>query len=84
MAGRLTVVARGETFTRLVTTPIGEPENFPSVEDVRRKFEALAMPVLGAERTNRLADAVLALDTLGDIARLARLGAPVLSAQLAG
>ncbi len=84
MAGRLTILARGESFSLVVPVPAGEPETFPSLGDLRAKFDALATPVLGPDRTARLAEAVLAMDTLSDIARLTRLGAPVLSARLAG
>ncbi len=84
MAGRLTIVARGETFAKVIAVPTGEPETFPGIGDLRAKFDALATPVLGTERTARLAEAVLTMDTLSDIARLTRLGAPVLSARLAG
>ena len=84
MAGHLTITARGGTFAHTVAAPVGEPENFPSLEDLRGKFDALVTPVLGPDRTARLANAVLAIDTLNDIARLTRLGTPVLSARLAG
>ena len=84
MAGRLTIAARGGTFARTIALPVGEPENFPSPGDLRAKFDALVTPALGSERAARLANAVLAIDTLSDIARLTRLGTPVLSARLAG
>lgn len=84
MAGHLSITARGGSFAQTVATPVGEPENFPSLDDLRGKFDALATPVLGPDRTARLANAVLAIDTLNDIARLTRLGTPVLSARLAG
>jgi 2-methylcitrate dehydratase PrpD len=84
MAGRLTVVTRGGTFSRVVAVPIGEPETFPTADDLRAKFDALATPVLGPERTARLADAVLAMDGVGDISRLMRLGVPLMAARLAG
>ena len=84
IAGRLTVVARGVTFAHTVAVPIGEPENFPSLGDLRGKFDAMTTPVMGPDRTARLANTVLAIDTLNDIARLTRLGTPVVSARLAG
>ena len=84
MAGRLTVVTRGRTVSHTVAMPTGEPETFPTAGDVRGKFDALVTPVLGPERAGRLANAVLTLDALSDIARLTRLGSPVLSARLAG
>ena len=84
MAGRITIAGRGRIFAQVVAVPAGEPENFPAIGDLRAKFDGLVIPVLGPERANRLADAVLAMDTVPDIARLTRLGAPVLSARLAG
>jgi 2-methylcitrate dehydratase PrpD len=70
MSGRITIVARGETFSRTVIVPKGEPGNFLSEVELRAKFSGLVESVLGAERTERLAQAVLALDTTAH-ARLA-------------
>jgi 2-methylcitrate dehydratase PrpD len=84
MSGRITIVARGETFTRTVIVPKGEPANFLSETELRAKFAGLVESVLGADRTERLAQAVLALDTTAQISGLIRLSAPMLSARLAG
>ena len=83
MAGRLTVTARGHSFSATVARPKGEPESFPDTAELRAKFDCLVMPVMGPERTMRLADTVLAMDGLADIARLTRLGTPLMSARLA-
>ncbi len=84
MSGRITIVARGATFTRTVIVPKGEPDNFLSEAELRAKFSGLAESVLGAERTQRLAEAVLALDEAAHVGALIRLASPVLSARLAG
>ncbi len=84
MSGRITIVARGESFTRTVIVPKGEPGNFLSEAELRAKFAGLTESVLGAERSERLARAVLGIDGMADVAGLIRLAAPILSAKLAG
>lgn len=73
MSGRITIEARGQTFTRKVVVPLGEPSNFLAPESLRAKFEGLAIPVLGEESAGRLADAVLAMGGLPSISALTRL-----------
>jgi 2-methylcitrate dehydratase PrpD len=84
MSGKLTIEARGERFEQMVVVPKGEPTNFLSEAELRGKFAGLADAVLGADRAAALANAVLAIDTMADVSRLARLAAPLMPAQLAG
>ncbi len=84
MAGRLTVRAGGKAWSRFVAVPKGEPDNFLTGDELHAKFMGLAVPVLGEMRAGQLAERVLALDTLADVAALMRLAAPVSSARLAG
>src|SRR6201999_2089545 len=63
MSGKLTIAARGERFVQKVVVPKGEPSNFLTEAELRAKFAGLTDAILGAERTARLADAVLAIDT---------------------
>ncbi len=84
MSANLTVRARGETWRRQVVVPKGEPANFLTEAELRGKFMGLASAVLGEERAARLADAVLAIDTVPDVAGLMRLTAPMMAARLAG
>jgi 2-methylcitrate dehydratase PrpD len=84
MSGKLTIRARGQTFTRKVVVPKGEPANFLTEDELRSKFAALCDAVLGAERARQLADAVLSLDRAPDVNGLMRLGAPLMAARLAG
>ncbi len=84
MSGRLTIAARGENFVQKVVVPKGEPGNFLTEAELRAKFAGLADMVLGAERSTRLADAVLSMDTATDVANLIRLAAPLMPARLAG
>lgn len=84
MSGTLTIIARGQRFSRTVIAPKGEPDNPLSEADLRAKFAGLADCVLGADRSARLADAVLAIDSTADIASLMRLATPLMSARLAG
>ncbi|GAC1490515.1 MAG: MmgE/PrpD family protein [Acetobacteraceae bacterium] len=84
MSGKLTVVADGNTWQRMVRVPKGEPTNFLTDAELRAKFNGLAAPVLGEERTHYLADSVLALDSAPNLAALTRLAAPTIGARLAG
>ncbi len=84
MSGKLTVRARGTTFAQKVVVPKGEPTNFLTEAELRAKFAGLTDSVLGAEHAARLADAVLAIDTTADVAKLMRLAAPLMPARLAG
>jgi len=83
MAGKLTIRARGETFTETVTVARGEPENFLTEDELRSKFSALAVPVLGTDRASALADAVLALDAAPSVSGLMRLAVPMGCVRLA-
>ena len=60
--------ARG-TYERAMTDPSGEPESFPGTGAFIAKFLTLAGPVLGAQAQS-LAEAVLAIETLPDLAAL--------------
>ncbi|HEY4250621.1 MAG TPA: MmgE/PrpD family protein, partial [Roseomonas sp.] len=84
MSGKVTIRARGQTFTRKVVVPKGEPANFLTEDELRAKFAALCDAVLGTERARQLADAVLSLDRAPDVNGLMRLGAPLMAARLAG
>jgi 2-methylcitrate dehydratase PrpD len=48
--------ARFETFVEI---PSGEPDNFPDLAAHLAKFRALVVPMLGAQGTDRLAEAIL-------------------------
>jgi 2-methylcitrate dehydratase PrpD len=84
MSGKLTIAARGQSFSQKVVVPKGEPGNFLTETELRGKFTGLTDAVLGTERSARLADAVLAIDTAADVAHLMRLAAPLMPARLAG
>jgi len=84
MAGKLTLRARGETFVRMVAVPKGEPGNFLSDAELRTKFDHLAVPILGADRAGRLAEALLGIDGAPNLGGLMRLAAPSVGARLAG
>jgi 2-methylcitrate dehydratase PrpD len=76
MAGRVTVHARGQDFTHMVLVPKGEPANFLTEAELRAKFAGLTAAVLGDKGAAALADAVLAIDTAGDISALIRRSVP--------
>ena len=76
MSGKVTLRARGETFSRTVVIPKGEPENFLTEAEIEAKFHALADAVLGASQAGRLAEAVLCLDRAPGVAPLLALAQP--------
>jgi 2-methylcitrate dehydratase PrpD len=84
MSGKLTIEARGRRFEQTIVVPKGEPTNFLSETELRAKFAGLTDSVLGAERAEALASAVLAIDQTSDVSSLIRLAAPLMSARLAG
>ena len=84
MSGKLTIEARGQRFTQKVVVPKGEPGNFLTEAELRTKFVGLAGAVLDSDRAARLADGVLAIDTVADTAALMRLASPLMPARLAG
>ncbi|MCQ4162035.1 MmgE/PrpD family protein [Roseomonas sp. GC11] len=70
MAGKLTLRARGQVFTRTVLVPKGEPENFLDEPELRAKFNGLAAGVLGEEKAGRMALRISRMDQLNDIGPL--------------
>ncbi|WP_235035223.1 MmgE/PrpD family protein [Roseomonas sp. 18066] len=72
MSGKLTVRARGKTFTRTVIVPKGEPENFLTDDELRAKFGGLADAVLGADAAAALAETIARMDRLNDVSALLR------------
>ena len=85
MSGKVTLRARGTSFTRKVVVPKGEPGNFLTEAELRAKFHGLADAVLGPDRAARLADAVLGIAEAADVAAVMRFAAPAAGeARLAG
>lgn len=84
MSGKLTIRARGRSFTKFVVVPKGEPANFLSEAELRAKFHGLADAVLGVERAAALADAVLGLAAATDVQALLALATPLPAMRLAG
>jgi 2-methylcitrate dehydratase PrpD len=70
MSGRVTIRAGTGHFARKVVIPRGEPGNFPGSGELCAKFHSLAVPVVGKERSERLAAAVLQMDRLRDLSSL--------------
>jgi hypothetical protein len=56
--------------------PKGEPGNFLTDAEFRRKFDGLCVPYLGGDRAQRLADSLLALDEANSIAAVMALSQP--------
>ncbi len=84
MSANLTVRAGGRNsaarwWCRRASPPTSSPRR-----NCAPNSPAWSMPVLGAERGARLADAVLAIDRTSDVAALMRLAAPMMAARLAG
>ncbi len=77
---RMSGVARIHTgrgrFEKFVATPKGEPENFPTPDELRAKFDGLVGPYLAPPRVDALAQALLALDQTENLSTLLRLSRP--------
>ena len=73
MSGKISIKARGQTFSRKVVVPLGEPSNFLGKDKLLEKFMALAAPVLGADKAAALATAALDLASLPDVGKLTNL-----------
>ncbi len=74
MSGRITIVAGGETYSRKIVVPLGEPANFLSNDALRTKFMNLAAPVLGDDKAKALAMAArdfVKLEVIQDLTRFA-------------
>lgn len=76
MSGKITLRARGATFTKKVIVPKGEPSNFFSEAELKSKFMSLAQASLGAARAEALAHAVLRFEDISDINELMSLIQP--------
>lgn len=84
MSGKLTIAAAGKTFQAVVVVPRGEPGNFLTQDELTRKFMELTAEVLGKERAEGLAEAVLAIGTAPEVGPLLRIASPGMEARLAG
>lgn len=70
MSGKLTIVASGQTYTKKVIVPKGEPAHFLNATELQTKFMGLAAPILGASRADSLAETVLGLQRIKRAAML--------------
>lgn len=77
MSGKITLKARGQTFTKKVVVPKGEPSNFFGAEELKGKFMKLAEPSLGVGGAEALADAILKIDDFKDVNDLMRHARPM-------
>lgn len=75
MSGKARIITDRGTFEKFVAIPRGEPANFLSEDDFRRKFDDLARPYLG-DGVDRFADTLLALETANDVGAVIDLGRP--------
>lgn len=63
----------GKSFATRVDVPKGDPRDPMTAEEIGVKFHALGDAVLGKERCDALASAILKLDTITDVRELTRL-----------
>ena len=63
-------------FEQFVTVPKGEPDNFLSAEELKAKFDSLVGPYLADSKQTMLADSLLALEKVDDVAGLLALTQP--------
>jgi 2-methylcitrate dehydratase len=66
-------IADGARHTILVEAPLGDATRPMNDEQLRGKFLALAGPVIGMDRAQRVADMVMALETVQDVGLLCAL-----------
>ena len=76
MSGTLIIQARGATFSQTVIVPSGEPQKFLTEAQLLAKFDGLAGPVLGGERANALAQALLNIDRAESLSQVFGLATP--------
>ena len=84
MSGKVTITARGQTFSKFITDPKGEPENFLTEAELRAKFAGLTDAVLTAPQAAKLADVVLGVHLAADVSALLRAAVPLAEVKLAG
>jgi len=74
---RMTVrLASGEVYAAQVDYPKGSTENPMSDDELKVKFDSLAVPVVGAARASRIADTVLRIERCVNVGELMQLTAP--------
>lgn len=76
MSGTVRIRTKAGEYETLVKIPLGEPENFMSEDTFRAKFDGLAAPYLGDEKTGKLADALMHLDEAASLGTVMALSQP--------
>ncbi len=67
-AGRVRIRTTGGTeYETFVERPRGDPENPFSDDELRAKFDELTVPVVGRERSSRIAASIDRLEEVGDV-----------------
>ena len=69
-------LASGKKFVSQVDYPKGSIQNPMSDEELRAKFETLAVPVVGAVQAARIADLVMHIERCNNVGELLRLTVP--------
>ena len=68
-----TTASPGASFSATVDNPRGDPENPVSLEDIYQKFLGLTVPVVGRKLAEELGQAVLRLESIGNVNALTEL-----------
>jgi len=84
MAGSAEITTALGKFDALVTVPKGEPDNFVSDAELRRKFDGLVSPYLSTAKADALANGLLALEGITGIRDLLAHSRPDVPLALAG
>jgi 2-methylcitrate dehydratase len=63
----------GQEYTAERDFPKGDPRDPMSLEDVGDKFDALAEPIMSADRRKALREAIFNIDTISDVGELMKL-----------
>ena len=64
------VTTDGREFSKQIDYPKGDPRNPLTDQEVEEKFDALAEPVLSADRRNQIKETIWKLDKLSSITEL--------------
>ena len=69
-------LASGETYAAQIDYPKGSIENPMSDDELKIKFDSLAVPVVGPAHASKIADVVMRIERCDDVGDLMRLTAP--------
>jgi 2-methylcitrate dehydratase len=71
---RVTITTKdGKTFTKRVDVPKGDPRDPMTAEEIGVKFHALGDSIIGRDRCQKLADAIMSMEQMSNVSQLTAL-----------